>query len=152
MIGRWPVGTKPMLPAGSYVTSLGGLYVTMHVVKMVLNVNNHKVLCIQHGMENGGRISWEKKRSIVSINAEKTNNAPNNVERFKVPTVLMVMFSMCNILLIRVTWNIDFVVMLRLYRNGQLFEYNHFKIICHYCFTHVPTSFIWFTLTNLSSV
>ena len=93
LIGRWPVGTKPMLPAGSYVTSLGGLYVTMHVVKMVLNVNNHKVLCIQHGMENGGRISWEKKRSIVSINAEKTNNAPNNVERFKVSTVLMVMFN-----------------------------------------------------------
>jgi hypothetical protein len=29
------VGTKPMLPAGSYVTSLGGLYVAMHDVKMV---------------------------------------------------------------------------------------------------------------------
>jgi hypothetical protein len=25
---------------------------------------------------------------------KKTNNAPNNVERFKVPTVLMVMFNM----------------------------------------------------------
>jgi hypothetical protein len=36
-------------------------------------------------------------------NGEKTNNAPNNVERFKVSTVLVVMFSMCNILLIRVT-------------------------------------------------
>jgi hypothetical protein len=35
-----------------------------------------------------------KKRSIVSINAEKTNNAPNNVERFKIPTVLMVAFNM----------------------------------------------------------
>jgi hypothetical protein len=35
----------------------------------------------------------EKKKSSVSINAEKTNNAPNNVERFKVPTVLMVMFN-----------------------------------------------------------
>jgi hypothetical protein len=35
LIGRWPVGTKPMLPAGSYVTSLGGLYVAMHDVKMV---------------------------------------------------------------------------------------------------------------------
>ena len=95
------------------------------------------MLCIQHGMENGGRISWEKKKSGVSINAEKTKNAPNNVERFKVPTVLMVMFNMCNILLIRVTWNIDFVVMLCLYRNGQLFEYNHFKIICYYCFISI---------------
>ena len=27
------------------------------------------------------------------MNAEKTNNAPNNVERFKVPTVLMIMFN-----------------------------------------------------------
>jgi hypothetical protein len=52
------------------------------------------VLCIQHGMENGGRISWEKKNSSVSINAEKTNNAPNSVERFKVTMVLMVMFNM----------------------------------------------------------
>jgi hypothetical protein len=42
----------------------------------------------------GGRISWEKKKSSVSINAEKTNNAPTYVERFKVPTVLMVMFNM----------------------------------------------------------
>ena len=33
-------------------------------------------------------------KSSISINAEKTNNAPNNVERFKVPTVLMVMFNM----------------------------------------------------------
>jgi hypothetical protein len=52
------------------------------------------VLCIQHGMENIWRISWEKKKSSVSINAEKTNNAPNSVERFKVTTVLMVMFNM----------------------------------------------------------
>jgi hypothetical protein len=36
----------------------------------------------------------EGKKSSISINAEKTNNAPNNVERFKVPTVLMVMFNM----------------------------------------------------------
>jgi hypothetical protein len=54
-------------------------------------------------MENGGRISWEKKSSI-SINAEK-NNLPNYIERFKVPTVLMIMFNMhWNILLIRATW------------------------------------------------
>jgi hypothetical protein len=33
------------------------------------------------------------QKSSVSINAEKTNNAPNYVERFKVPTVVMVMFS-----------------------------------------------------------
>ena len=99
------------------------------------------MLCIQHGMENGGRIYRERKKSSVSINAEKTNNASNNVERFKVPTVLMVMFSMCNILLIRATWNIDFVVMLRLYRNGRLFEYNHFKIISHYRF-HINSSFV----------
>jgi hypothetical protein len=33
-------------------------------------------------MENGGRISWEKKSSL-SINAEKTNNAPNYVERLE---------------------------------------------------------------------
>ena len=52
------------------------------------------MLCIQHGMENGGHISWEKKKSSVSINAEKTNNEPNSVERFKVTTVLMVMFNM----------------------------------------------------------
>jgi hypothetical protein len=34
-----------------------------------------------------------KKIKRISINAEKTNNAPNYVERFKVPTVLMVMFN-----------------------------------------------------------
>ena len=96
-----------------------------------------------HSTWNGERRTYflREKKSSVSINVGKTNNAPNNVERFKVPTVLMVMFSMCNILLIRVTWNIDFVVMLRLYRNGQLFEYNHFKIICHYCF-HINSSFV----------
>jgi hypothetical protein len=44
-------------------------------------------------MENGRRILL-KKKSSVSINAEKTNNIPNYVERFKVPTVLMVMFNM----------------------------------------------------------
>jgi hypothetical protein len=33
-----------------------------------------------------------KQKSSVSINAEKTNNAPNYVEKFKVPTALMVMF------------------------------------------------------------
>ena len=36
----------------------------------------------------------ERKNSSVSINAEKTNNAPNSVERFKVTMVLMVMFNM----------------------------------------------------------
>jgi hypothetical protein len=35
----------------------------------------------------------EKKWSI-SINAEKTNNTPNYVERFKIPTLLMVMINM----------------------------------------------------------
>ena len=35
-----------------------------------------------------------KKDQASQKNAEKTNNAPNNVERFKVPTVLMVMFNM----------------------------------------------------------
>ena len=36
-----------------------------------------------------------KKKSSVSINAEKTNNAPNNFERFKVPIWgMMVMFNM----------------------------------------------------------
>ena len=50
-----------MLPAGSYVASVGGLYVAIHDVKIVQNVNNLKALCIQHGMENGGRISLEKK-------------------------------------------------------------------------------------------
>ena len=31
--------------------------------------------------------------------------------------------------------------MLCLYRNGQLFEYNHFKIISHYCF-HINSPFV----------
>ena len=55
----------------------------------------------------------------------------------------MVMFNMCsvNILLIRASWNFDFVVILCLYRNGQLFEYNHFKIISHYCF-YINSSFV----------
>jgi hypothetical protein len=35
-----------------------------------------------------------EKKSSVSINAEKTNNVPNYVQRFKVPTLLMVMFNM----------------------------------------------------------
>jgi hypothetical protein len=45
-------------------------------------------------------------------------------------------------LLIRATWNFDFVVILCLYRNGQiqLFENNHFKTISHYCF-HINSSF-----------
>ena len=51
------------------------------------------MLCIQHGMENGGRISWEKKNQASQEMQKKINNAPNNVERFKVPTVLMVMFN-----------------------------------------------------------
>jgi hypothetical protein len=46
-----------------------------------------RAFCIQHGMQNRGRISWEKKKSSVSINAEKTNNAPNNVERFKMNSI-----------------------------------------------------------------
>ena len=58
---------------------------------MVQNVNNLKAFAFN--MENEGRISWEKKSS-VSINTEKTSNAPNSIERFKVPTVLMVMFNM----------------------------------------------------------
>jgi hypothetical protein len=33
-------------------------------------------------------------KNMFSINTEKTNNAPNYVERFKVPTVWMVMFNM----------------------------------------------------------
>ena len=53
---------------------------------------------------------------------KKTNNAPN-YERFKVSTVLMVMY---NILLIRATCNFDFIFSVCLYRNGQLFEYNNF--------------------------
>ena len=45
-------------------------------------------------MENGSRTYFLRERkSSVSINAEKTNNASNDVERFKVPTVLMVMFN-----------------------------------------------------------
>jgi hypothetical protein len=46
-----------------------------------------------HSTWNGERRTYflREKKSSVSINAEKTNNAPNNVERFKVPTVLMVM-------------------------------------------------------------
>jgi hypothetical protein len=35
-----------------------------------------------------------EKKSSISINEEKTNNAPNYVERFKVPMILMVMFNM----------------------------------------------------------
>jgi hypothetical protein len=49
-----------------------------------------------HSTWNGEQRTYflRKKKSSVSINAEKTNNAPNSVERFKVPTVLMVMFNM----------------------------------------------------------
>jgi hypothetical protein len=49
-----------------------------------------------HSTWNGERRTYflREKKSSISINAEKTNNAPNNVERFKVPTVLMVMFNM----------------------------------------------------------
>ena len=60
----------------------------------------------------------------------------------------MVMF---NILLIRTTCNFDFVVIVCLYRNGQLFEYNHFKIICHYCF-HINSAFVlsyYYTTQNM---
>jgi vancomycin permeability regulator SanA len=49
----------------------------------------------------------------------------------------MVMF---NILLIHATCNFDFVVIVCLYRNGQLFEYNNFKIISH-CF-HINSAFV----------
>jgi hypothetical protein len=49
-----------------------------------------------HSTWNGERRTYflREKKSSVSINAEKTNNAPNSVERFKVTTVLMVMFNM----------------------------------------------------------
>ena len=48
-----------------------------------------------HSTCNGERRMYflRERKSSVSINAEKTNNAPNNVERFKVSTVLMVMFN-----------------------------------------------------------
>jgi hypothetical protein len=40
-------------------------------------------------MENGSRTYFlREEKSSVSINAEKTNNTPNYVERFKVPTVV----------------------------------------------------------------
>ena len=137
MIGHWPVHTKPMLPAGSYVTSLGCLYIAIHDVKCKQSQS------ALHSTWRTEDVFLEKKKnSSVSINAEKTNNAPNYSERLKVPTVLMVMFNMqCNILLICATWTFDFVVILCLYRNGQLFEYHHFKIISHYCF-HINCSFV----------
>jgi hypothetical protein len=49
------------------------------------------------------------RKKIKHLNkCRKKNNAPNYVERFKVPTVLMIMFNMqCNILLIRATWFIN---------------------------------------------
>jgi hypothetical protein len=49
-----------------------------------------------HSTWNGERRTYflREKKSSILINAEKTNNAPNDVERFKVPTVLMVMFNM----------------------------------------------------------
>ena len=48
-----------------------------------------------HSTWNGERRTYflREKKSSASINAENTNNAPNSVERFKVPTVLMVMFN-----------------------------------------------------------
>ena len=48
-----------------------------------------------HSTCNGERRTYflRERKSSVSINAEKTNNAPNNVEWFKVSTVLMVMFN-----------------------------------------------------------
>jgi hypothetical protein len=55
----------------------------------MMYVNNLKALCIQH---------WERRTYILKKNfkrlnkcTKKKNNAPNCVERFKVPTVLMVM-------------------------------------------------------------
>ena len=57
----------------------------------------------------------------------------------------MAMFIM---LLIRATCNFDFVVIVCLYRNGQLFEYNNFKIISHYYF-HINSSFVlWYYTYN----
>jgi len=82
---------------------------------------------------------------------KKNNNAPNYVGRFKIPIVLMVMFTVyCNILLICATWNFDFVVILCLKRNCQLFEYNHFKIILHYYF-HMNSSLVssYYKLTQI---
>jgi len=70
-----------MLTAGSYVTSLG---------VFTLLYKNLKAFCIQHGER---RIYFLKLFLNISINAEKNNNSPNYVERFKVPTVLMVKFT-----------------------------------------------------------
>jgi hypothetical protein len=84
-----------MLPAGSYVTSLGGsggvLYATIHDVTIVESVSNLKALCVQHGER---RTYFLKNKLSISINAEQTHNASNYVERFKVNTVLMVMCKM----------------------------------------------------------
>jgi hypothetical protein len=81
-----------MLQAGSYVTPLGGLYVAIHD-----GVKRTQSQSAFHSTWNGERRTYllrEKKKSSVSINAEKTNNVPNYVQRFKVPTLLMVMFNM----------------------------------------------------------
>ena len=98
------------------------------------------MLCIQHGMENGGRISWEKKNSSVSINAKKTNNAPNSVERFKVTMVLMVMFNMwyssvtfCWFALHETLILLSCCVFIEMVNCLNTII---LKIICHYCLKH----------------
>jgi hypothetical protein len=124
LIGRWPVGIKPMLSTGSYATSLGvslrwvyvrllhtsvgvfievkktaslqsrGRFIDIIGNELYKNIfstewSNLKALYIQHGERRTYFLI-----SSVSINVVKTNNAPNYVERFKVPTILMVMFNM----------------------------------------------------------
>jgi hypothetical protein len=77
LIGQWPVHTKPMHPACSYVTSQGSLCCYL------------KVICIQHREERTKFFSENNEKCRYKY--RKTNNAENYFEIFNIPPILMAM-------------------------------------------------------------
>ena len=109
LIGQWPVHTKPMHPACSYLTSQGSLCCYL------------KVICIQHREERTRFFSENNEKCRHKY--RKNNNAENYFEIFNIPPILMAMFTVCNICWFALqTWNFVFDVIsnLCLHRSGQV--------------------------------
>ena len=65
MTGRWPVGIKPMLPAGSYVTSLG-VFTLLYVD---INRGNARVFCSPgFYLRNTTSLRKKEKMAMLRIN------------------------------------------------------------------------------------
>jgi hypothetical protein len=96
-------------------------------------------------MENWGRISWEQNQASPSM--QKKTMHPLMLRDLKflrywwsclACSVTFCWFALHDSWMMKLWFCCHFV---SLNRNSQLFEYNHFKIISHYCF-HINSSFV----------